>query len=181
MRVFTVIAVLAIAVSATLASRARYDNYQVYSVHVESEEHQEHLTNLQHTSNDYSMWNAIRVGRSADIMVPPHKMVEFHELVTALNLDSKLKIENVQHLIDNERNAMQSAEFGWTDYQTLDSIYAWLDVQLENFPTLLTSLEIGQSYEGRTIRGVKLSHKVVSIPQQNYKYIANKYTSQYGF
>lgn len=162
MQFLTAIAVLAFAISATLATRARFDNYQVYSVQVESDEHHEHLSNLQHTSNDYSMWNGIRVGRSADIMVPPHKTAEFHELVTSLNLNATLKVENVQHLIDNERSRLQGMTFGWTDYQNLDSIYAWLDEQLANFPSVLTSLEIGQSYEGRTIRAVKLSHKAVS-------------------
>lgn len=170
MQFLTAIAVLAFAVSATLATRARFDNYKVYSVHVESDEHQEHLTNLQHASNDYSMWNAIRVGRSADIMVPPHKTAEFHELVSALNLNTTLKVENVQHLIDNERSRMQSATFGWTEYQTLDSIYAWLDVQLATFPQILTSIEIGQSYEGRTIRAVKISHKAVSIYTKRNKF-----------
>lgn len=166
MQFLTAITVLLFAISATLATPARFDNYKVYSVQVESDEHQEHLTNLQHTSNDYSMWNAIRVGRSADIMVPPHKTAEFHELVASLTLNSTLKIENVQHLIDNERSRMQSPTFGWTDYQNLNSIYTWLDEQLAIFPQILTSIEIGQSYEGRTIRAVKLSHKAVSIQSQ---------------
>lgn len=163
MGLLTAIAVLALVTSITLATPARFDNYKVYSVQVESDEHHEHLTNLQHTSSEYSMWNAIRVGRSADIMVPPHKTAEFHELIAALNLNATLKIDNVQHLIDNERSKIQSIEFSWTDYQNLDGIYTWLDEQLANFPSILTGLEIGKSYEGRTIRAVKLSHKVVSI------------------
>lgn len=66
-------------------------------------------------------------------------------------------------LIDNERPKIQPRTFGWTDYQTYESIYAWLDTILATHSNVLTNYVVGKSYEGRTIRAVKLSHKAVSI------------------
>lgn len=50
------------------------------------------------------------------------------------------------------------AALSWEIYHTLDEIYAWLDTLVEEYPTLLTPIVGGSSYEGRQIRGVKLSY-----------------------
>lgn len=64
-------------------------------------------------------------------------------------------------LIDNERPKVHARVFGWTDYFTLEDTYSWLDSIIEANPTILTNYNIGNSFEGRTIRVVKLSHKAV--------------------
>lgn len=159
----TVIFTFLLSSSSVLSKQARFDNYHVYSVPVENDEHHEHLTTLQHSSSDYSMWNGIRTGSSADIMVPPHKIAEFQEIADVLQLKPTLKVDNVQKLIDAERvtinNVIQPRAFGWTEYQTLTSIYEWLDSMLLTYPNILTSHVVGTSYENRTIRAVKLSYK----------------------
>lgn len=66
-------------------------------------------------------------------------------------------------LIDAEQRSTQSTSFDWTSYQTLESIYQWLDDQLLDYPAILTGLDVGESYENRTIRAVRLSHKAVEI------------------
>uniref|UniRef100_A0A1A9WUP7 Peptidase M14 domain-containing protein n=1 Tax=Glossina brevipalpis TaxID=37001 RepID=A0A1A9WUP7_9MUSC len=47
----------------------------------------------------------------------------------------------------------------WTFYPTLCEIYNWMDVIIEKRPKIVTDFEIGRSYEGRLIRGLKLSFK----------------------
>lgn len=56
----------------------------------------------------------------------------------------------------------QARAFGWTDYHTLDEIYAWLDDLVTAHSNVLSNHVIGQSHEGRSIRVIKLSHKSVS-------------------
>lgn len=69
----------------------------------------------------------------------------------------------LRRLIDNERPSGRATKaFGWTDYYDLEEIYAWLDDQIASYPAILSGLSVGQSYENRTIRAVKLSHKAVS-------------------
>lgn len=50
-------------------------------------------------------------------------------------------------------------DFDWNHYYHLDTIYAWLESLPQKFPKLITVLNAGTSYEGRPIKGVKLSHK----------------------
>jgi hypothetical protein len=38
-------------------------------------------------------------------------------------------------------------------------IYAWLDSLVDNYPEVVTPITVGRSYEGRQIRGVKVSFK----------------------
>lgn len=67
---------------------------------------------------------------------------------------------NYNSLIDNEQRANTRAQtFDWTSYNSYTEIYAWLDAQIAAYPNILTNIIIGNSYENRTIRAVKLSHK----------------------
>ncbi|XP_037882155.1 zinc carboxypeptidase-like [Glossina fuscipes] len=47
----------------------------------------------------------------------------------------------------------------WTFYPTLCEIYFWMDFIMAQYPEIVTGFDIGRSYEGRLIRGVKLSFK----------------------
>lgn len=73
----------------------------------------------------------------------------------------------INRLIDTEQPRTRSIGFDWKSYQTLESIYEWLDEQLRAHPSILTGLEVGQSYENRTIRAVRLSHKAVDYSRFN--------------
>lgn len=66
-------------------------------------------------------------------------------------------------MIDNERATHHPRNFGWTDYYNLDEINEWLDNLVASHSDILTNLVIGDSYEGRPIRVLKLSHKEVRI------------------
>uniref|UniRef100_A0A1A9ZI80 Peptidase M14 domain-containing protein n=1 Tax=Glossina pallidipes TaxID=7398 RepID=A0A1A9ZI80_GLOPL len=45
----------------------------------------------------------------------------------------------------------------WTFYPTLCEIYYWMDIMIKECPGVVTGFDIGRSYEGRLIRGLKLS------------------------
>lgn len=66
-------------------------------------------------------------------------------------------------LIDNENPKTRAVDFDWTSYYTYDEIYEWLDIQLATYPSILSSFEVGQSYQGRRIRGIKLAHNEVGL------------------
>ncbi|KAI9585866.1 zinc carboxypeptidase-like [Glossina fuscipes] len=56
------------------------------------------------------------------------------------------------------RNIAQK-DIDWTFYPTLVEIYTWLDSIIEQNPKVVSSFHIGRSYEGRLIRGIKISFK----------------------
>ncbi|XP_028167844.1 zinc carboxypeptidase-like [Ostrinia furnacalis] len=46
----------------------------------------------------------------------------------------------------------------WDAYYELDDIYAWIDDLVATYPTVASTIEGGTSHEGRTIKGIKISH-----------------------
>lgn len=66
-----------------------------------------------------------------------------------------------QSLIDAESPEIRPRSFGWTAYNNYTEIYNWLDELLLAFPDVLSDFVIGETYEGRPIRGVKISHSEV--------------------
>ncbi|XP_021942856.1 zinc carboxypeptidase-like isoform X2 [Zootermopsis nevadensis] len=148
-------------VSAVFADRATYHNYQVHRVVPENQEQLKVLKELEDDPNGLSFWvGPSRIQKAVDIMVPSHMLPRFNEILASLSLKSEVYISNVQHLIDTERPKVRPrADFGWTDYYTLDEIYAWLDSLVEKYPGVVTPIVGGESYEGRQIRGVKVSYK----------------------
>lgn len=63
-------------------------------------------------------------------------------------------------MIDDEQPTVSTrAAFGWKQYHNINDIYEWLDQMLKRFPGVLTSYNIGKTYEKRTIRAIKLSRQ----------------------
>lgn len=52
-------------------------------------------------------------------------------------------------------------EFGFEAYQTLDEINAWLDETIAANSDVAELIIAGTSFEGREIRGIKISYKEV--------------------
>ncbi|KAJ6648921.1 Zinc carboxypeptidase A 1 [Pseudolycoriella hygida] len=154
----TIILGLALLSIAMAIEKARFDNYRVYSINVDTVEQLKELRKLDGNSDGFEFWKLADVGKEADLMVPPHKFADFEEMAQALKLNYYLKIQNVQALIDNENPKTRAVDFDWTSYYTYDEIYEWLDVQLATYPTILSNFVVGESFQNRTIRGVKLAY-----------------------
>ncbi|KAH8397389.1 hypothetical protein KR222_001710 [Zaprionus bogoriensis] len=139
--------------------QVRYDNYKVYKVYVESMQ-QLQLLNTADKALKLSSWREARqLGDSSDIMLPPESREAFETLLSAHNISYDLKIDNVQRLIDAQRPKQRTGYHEWTQYHTLDEIYDWLDLLEARYPNIVTPFSIGKSYEGRSIRGIKISYK----------------------
>lgn len=50
-------------------------------------------------------------------------------------------------------------DFDWRSYYHLETIYAWMDHLREKYAHIVQRIEVGNSYEGVPIRGIKLSKK----------------------
>jgi len=150
----------------TLAAKARFDNYQVHRVVVESDEVLQLLRDMEEQNNGYMFWETpTAIGRGADVVVPPHKFEEFSNILEKFNMKSTKLTENLQSLIDNESpievsyiNKVKKA-FGWNDYHPLDTMYDWMDKLPAQYPNIVSVFVVGKTFEGRQIKGIKISHK----------------------
>lgn len=96
------------------ADKARYDNYRVYSVSVDNQLQLKVLKELAEVSDSvsifeilgepidkdllqYSFWDSPhKVGVSVDLLVPPHQLAHFGELVEKYKFEATLTISNLQ-------------------------------------------------------------------------------------
>lgn len=84
--------------------KRRFDNHQVFSINVETEEQIKALRQLQdsHLESGISLWNGLRRrGHSSDVLVAPHKLAEFNDMLSRLGLKSTLVVKNVQKLVNS--------------------------------------------------------------------------------
>lgn len=142
------------------AEKVRFDNYRVYKLTINDEEQLRAVQQLEDQDRGYTFWDfPAGVGQEVDIVVPPHKFADIEEFSAAYGTPIELKINNVQELFDQENPLVTPRSFGWTAYYRTDDIYEWLDHILEEFPDVTSGFVAGQSYEGRQIRGIKISYK----------------------
>lgn len=111
-------------------------------------------------SLQFSLWNGpSTVNATVDVMVAPGKLPEFVELMNQIGTPYMNFIENVQTLIDTEKTSVMRASpgFSYAVYHTLQEIYAHLDDLAKKYPQNVEVIIGGKTYEGRQIKGVKLS------------------------
>lgn len=157
---FKLIFALALLATAAFAEKARFDNYRLYRIRVESVAQLEVLQAVQELNEGYNFWSEpAQVDSDVDLVVPPHKFAEFEELVERFGLKAKLNVEDLQKLFDEEQRRPTKEAFGWNAYYRLGEIYAWMDGLLAQYPNVLSPINVGNSFEGRPIRGIKVSYK----------------------
>lgn len=90
-------------------------------------------------------------------MVAPHKLPQFYEIMTEIGVSYQINIENVQKFVDRTMPANRSISFDFNNYHTLDEIYKNLNDLSMQYPDNVQIVIGGRTYEGRQIRGVKVS------------------------
>ncbi|XP_078000662.1 carboxypeptidase B-like, partial [Glandiceps talaboti] len=97
-------------------------------------------------------------------MVPPTMVDSFTSTLKTVGFDVTVNMEDVQAVIDqqiaaNQESRLQhlaASEFNYTMYHTLDEINQWIDDMVAAYPDKTEAFDIGTSYEGRIIRGIKV-------------------------
>ncbi|XP_015174730.1 PREDICTED: zinc carboxypeptidase-like [Polistes dominula] len=142
------------------AQKASFNNYKVFGVLPRTESQLQVLRQIDH-HNGFSLWNdPSMVNATIDVMVSPDKLIEFYELMDSLGTPFAKFIDDVQDLIDNEIPMEQNyakSGFNLNTYNTLADIHAYLDSLAQQHPDKVEVIIGGKSYEGRQIKGVKLT------------------------
>lgn len=145
-------------VAATATTKARYDKYKAVKINIATKEQFSAVQDLE--SLGYILLGPLRnIGKESNIVVPPHKLAEFEEIVEKFKLNTTIVTENLQAEIDKEAEGGKGSTYVWSEYHTLEETYQWLQAMVSNHPKILSTISVGQSFQGRPIHGVKLSHK----------------------
>ncbi|XP_055678989.1 zinc carboxypeptidase-like isoform X1 [Lutzomyia longipalpis] len=161
----TLFLIISVSVSSCdIADKARYDNYRLYRLHLETEEQVKMLQELEKMSDSYIfIGHARHPDQDLTIIVAAHKIAEAADLFKRYNITAQVLVFNIQEKIEKEWDNVlpektPGYQLDWQHYFHLETINQWLDLQLSNHKDL-TSVSLGNSFEGRNIRGVKLSRK----------------------
>ncbi|XP_063706437.1 zinc carboxypeptidase-like [Culicoides brevitarsis] len=152
---------LAILLLATFVAteKARFDHYKVFRVQAKNENDLKLLRDVE-DGNSFMFWDSAKnIGDFADIVVPPHKFDEIESLISRFGLKAKVMVNNLQDMVDSERIGKRDEPFGWEAYYPLETIYEWVANLSRKYPDVVSTFEIGKSYENRPILGVKISYK----------------------
>ncbi|XP_063366099.1 zinc carboxypeptidase-like [Cydia amplana] len=146
-----------------LSEKLRYDNYTLFKIHVENVEQVKLLQDLQDTDFRFDFWtHPDHPAKFVQVMAGPEDRADLQKLLTENNMNAEISMNNVQEFIEKQtikhysRNNIGSMT--WDAYYSLEDIYAWIDDVVAQFPDIATKVIGGQTYEGREIVGIKISH-----------------------
>lgn len=142
-----------------------YTNHKVVSLIPKTKEHLDLFRSLREKYAELDFWtepNAI--GDPVHIRLSPAMQNEFSSLFehfgySASSLSPSVIVENVQSIIDQEQVETKTASFVSSPvgrYARLHDIHTWLDQMTEKFSGLAETFIVGKSYEGRSIKGIKI-------------------------
>ncbi|XP_014212980.1 zinc carboxypeptidase-like [Copidosoma floridanum] len=160
---------LALVALARAEERVNFQNYKVFEVTPQNDEQLDLLKELELNYNDYEYWRPPgALYQPAEVMVGPSREPDLVRLLRGNNVTHQLLVDDLQALIDQQNPATTFASskrrFTWDRYHTLEEIYAWLDTLPLKYPNTAQVVYGGSTYEGRRIKGVKLTFDVQIKP-----------------
>ncbi|XP_011705384.1 PREDICTED: zinc carboxypeptidase A 1-like, partial [Wasmannia auropunctata] len=147
------IIILCTIVGLVAAEQVTYDNYKVFRITVTTQM-QAALLNQFADIHGISFWIRPSVNKQTVLMVAPHKLSKFYEMMAQIQAPCEIYIENVQALINRTMPGNVST-FDFKHYHTLDTIYKKLDDLEKKYPDKVQTIVGGKTDEGRQIKGVK--------------------------
>ncbi|XP_044212600.1 carboxypeptidase A1-like [Thunnus albacares] len=102
-----------------------------------------------------------------DVRVPFHSLQSVKVFLETQAIDYSIMIEDLQMMLDEEQEEMESAaraaeprntdSYDYARYHTISDIYSFQDMLVAENPHMVSKLVIGQSYEGRPLNVLKFS------------------------
>ncbi|EDV94101.1 zinc carboxypeptidase A 1 [Drosophila grimshawi] len=145
------------------AERVRYDNYRMYKANAENVDQLAVLKDLEGSSDSIIFLDGVHiVGADVQMVVAPHKVPDLLEVLGRAEIKYELKSKDFQKSMDEveEKVAIKGRadeEYNWAQYYELDDTYDWMVSLAKKYPHVVTLIEGGKTYQGRSILGVKIS------------------------
>ncbi|XP_026494162.2 uncharacterized protein LOC113399282 [Vanessa tameamea] len=160
------IIVLTLLIISVNAEKISYEGYSLYKVTPETENDLILLKDLQRKGVGEFWEDSFYKNYEMRIMVPKENKILFNSMLEKSGMVADETIKDLQRAIDDQlnpaqRSAQESHSFlsmNWNQYYTLEEIYNWLDEVQKNYPTIVTSVTMGTSFENRPIKGIIIDY-----------------------
>ncbi|XP_023950706.2 zinc carboxypeptidase A 1-like, partial [Bicyclus anynana] len=144
------------------SEKFRFDNYALYKI---LPENGEQIKILEDKMSDlrYDFWSVPSAALDyVSVMSSPQHKNELEEFLHHHQIKYNIKINNIQEHLDKETvrtyRSNSSVSMEWDSYYKLADINTWLDDLVATYKGIASIIVGGRSYEGRQIRGIKISH-----------------------
>lgn len=147
------------------ADKLQYTNYKLVEVQIETTAQIRQLSRWYEQGQDDFVFSEEprREVSSVKIVINPQRVEEFKIVAKTLRFKVEILSNNFQEILDQEQVASDNnainAAINWSQYWPLEAHYAWLDELVAQYPNIVTPFSIGNSHEGRPIRGITISYK----------------------
>ncbi|XP_028046670.1 zinc carboxypeptidase [Monomorium pharaonis] len=113
---------LFIIITGLAVAKVTYENYKLFSL-VPASQAQLSILHLLKHDGSFNYWQEPSfINQEVDIMVPPHKLTEFTEILSIFKFSYTVKIENIQELVDKTIPQHPSKSFNFKDYHRFNKI-----------------------------------------------------------
>ncbi|XP_028305541.1 carboxypeptidase A5 [Gouania willdenowi] len=165
MRVLLVLALLLVAA----LTKETFEGHQILRVVAKDEVQLSLIRELEDVQEfELDFWRGVTdVHSPVDVRVPSHSLQSVKVYLETLDIEYSVMIEDLQVMLDEEQEEMDSAlrvveprdtnSFDYSRYHTLQEIYEFQDMLVAENPSLVSKIVIGQSYQGRPINVLKFS------------------------
>jgi len=159
---------LALAVTAACAFTVRYDGHQVLRVVPQDRVQLDTLRKLidmPHGPMDWDFWKSPgAINKIVDIRVSPAFLPVIKDFINNAGLNYTTEIPNLQVYFEQARTPVGDT---WdTEYHDLADINNWITGLANANPSFVKLINIGKSYEGKDILGLKITKATsTTVPQ----------------
>ncbi|XP_026743124.1 zinc carboxypeptidase-like [Trichoplusia ni] len=154
---------LILTVPSIFGEKFRFDNYALYKILPKNLGEIKFLQGLYESDNRFDFWTVPGpFAEFVNVLSSPEHRNDLETFLVAHDIDYEIPQFNLQDAIDREavKPYVRSdlTTMGWDSYYDLDAIYAWMDDLAKEYPSIVTIIIGGTTFEGRQIKGVKISH-----------------------
>lgn len=181
---------LTLASASTDAGRANLDvhrhtfnGHKLYSLDPTEDDHLLRKLLKLRSEIDIDYWNEPELGTKINFRVPPKYQPKIENFLNQSSLNYAIVTSDLQKWIDRERSENVESDFlsGRQDinefkldyYHTYEEIYTWMEHLEKRFPQYVKVIQIGKTYEGKSIKAVKIG---IPKPPGRFYQLANNET-----
>jgi len=140
-----------------VTSLKSYRDHKVVQLEIENEEQLNEIKRLEFESG-FSFWDSpTQLDSKFEIIVHPEKLSTFEEIASAFSINFKITATDFQSVLDGEKPIKRSKAISWDQYNELDDIMQFLDDMSASHSDVASVFTIGESFEGRPLRVMKIS------------------------
>nr|XP_049697474.1 carboxypeptidase B-like [Helicoverpa armigera] len=157
--------VFCFSVAGVLAKHEIYDGHAVYQVDVTSMDQAKLVHDFE---NDLMLdvWSDAVPGRPGKVLVPKFKREIFENFLKQSRVQYNLEVENVKEQLELEDQLLAAAaaksnssrsRLSFDTIHNYEAVDAYLQELAKEFPNVITVVEGGKSFEGRSIKYLRIS------------------------